>query len=46
MAPDIQEREIDLLIPIWHFMDLSPQGRGSWYAILDYLEAAMSPELN
>jgi predicted dithiol-disulfide oxidoreductase (DUF899 family) len=28
MAPDIQERGIDLLTPIWHFMDLTPQGRG------------------
>ena len=36
MAPDIQERGIDLLTPIWHFMDLTPQGRGSWYASLDY----------
>jgi predicted dithiol-disulfide oxidoreductase (DUF899 family) len=36
MAPDIQERGIDLLTPVWHFMDLTPQGRGSWYASLDY----------
>jgi predicted dithiol-disulfide oxidoreductase (DUF899 family) len=36
MAPDIQERGIDLLAPIWHFMDLTPQGRGDWYAKLDY----------
>jgi predicted dithiol-disulfide oxidoreductase (DUF899 family) len=36
MAPDIQERGIDLLTPIWHFMDLTPEGRGSWYASLDY----------
>jgi len=36
MAPDIQERGIDLLSPIWHFMDLTPQGRGSWYASLAY----------
>jgi predicted dithiol-disulfide oxidoreductase (DUF899 family) len=36
MGPDIQERGIDLLAPIWHFMDLTPQGRGSWYASLDY----------
>ena len=36
MAPDIPERGIDLLIPIWHFMDLTPQGRGSWYASLAY----------
>lgn len=36
MAPDIQERGIDLLTPIWHFMDLTPQGRGSWYASIAY----------
>ena len=36
MAPDIQERGIDLLTPMWHFLDLTPQGRGSWYASLDY----------
>lgn len=36
MGPDIKERGIDLLTPIWHFLDLTPQGRGSWYAGLDY----------
>ena len=36
MAPDIQQRGIDLLAPIWHFMDLTAQGRGDWYANLDY----------
>jgi len=36
MAPDIQQRGIDLLSPHWHFMDLTPQGRGDWYAKLDY----------
>jgi predicted dithiol-disulfide oxidoreductase (DUF899 family) len=36
MGPDIQERGIDLLTPIWHFMDLTPQGRGNWYASLEY----------
>ncbi|HEY7097419.1 MAG TPA: DUF899 family protein [Terriglobales bacterium] len=36
MAPDIPERGIDLLTPIWHFMDLTPQGRGDWYASLAY----------
>src|ERR1700756_607677 len=36
MAPDIEERGIDLLAPIWHFMDLTPQGRGNWYTSLDY----------
>ena len=36
MGPDIRERGIDLLNPIWHFMDLTPQGRGNWYASLAY----------
>ena len=36
MAPDLTERGIDLLAPIWHFMDLTPQGRGNWYASLSY----------
>lgn len=36
MASDIQERGIDLLNPIWHFMDLTPRGRGSWYPSLAY----------
>jgi predicted dithiol-disulfide oxidoreductase (DUF899 family) len=36
MAPDIKERGIDLLSPIWHFLDLTPQGRGNWSASLAY----------
>ncbi len=36
MAPDIAQRGIDLLAPIWHFMDLTPQGRGKWFASLAY----------
>jgi predicted dithiol-disulfide oxidoreductase (DUF899 family) len=32
----VLERGIDLLTPIWHFLDLTPQGPGSWYASLDY----------
>jgi predicted dithiol-disulfide oxidoreductase (DUF899 family) len=36
MGPDIRERGIDLLNPIWHFMDLTAQGRGNWYAGLAY----------
>ena len=30
MAADIPERGIELLAPIWHFMDLTPQGRADW----------------
>lgn len=36
MAPDIDERGLDLLFPIWNVLDLTPAGRGSWYAGLDY----------
>jgi len=36
MSPEIKERGIDLLTPIWNFMDLTPQGRGNWYASLAY----------
>ncbi|HKF24437.1 MAG TPA: DUF899 family protein, partial [Candidatus Acidoferrum sp.] len=36
MASDIPERGIDLLAPVWHFMDLTPEGRGNWYASLAY----------
>lgn len=36
LADDITERGIDELNPIWNFLDLTPQGRGSWYASLDY----------
>ena len=36
LAPDIRERGIDELNPIWNFLDLTPQGRGDFYAKLDY----------
>jgi predicted dithiol-disulfide oxidoreductase (DUF899 family) len=36
MSPEIKERGIDLLTPTWHFLDLTPQGRGNWYTSLDY----------
>jgi predicted dithiol-disulfide oxidoreductase (DUF899 family) len=36
MSDDIDQRGIDLLVPVWHFLDLTPQGRGDWYAGLDY----------
>ena len=40
MARDIQERGIDLLSPIWNILDLTPQGRGDWYAKLEYPKQA------
>ena len=36
MSPEIKERGIDLLSPIWHVLDLTPPGRGHWYAKLQY----------
>jgi predicted dithiol-disulfide oxidoreductase (DUF899 family) len=36
LAHDIQERGIDALTPIWNVLDLTPQGRGTFYASLDY----------
>jgi predicted dithiol-disulfide oxidoreductase (DUF899 family) len=36
MDSEIQERGIDLLSPIWHMLDLTPQGRGDWYTKLEY----------
>lgn len=40
MAPDIKERGIDLMASMWHFLDLTPQGRGDWSASLDYGQKA------
>lgn len=36
LAENIKERGIDELTPIFNMLDLTPQGRGSWYASLDY----------
>ena len=33
---DMNERGIDLLQPVYNMLDLTPQGRGSWYASLEY----------
>jgi predicted dithiol-disulfide oxidoreductase (DUF899 family) len=41
MSQDIKERGIDLLAPVWHFLDLTPKGRGKWSASLSY-----SPKAN
>ncbi len=40
MSPEIKERGIDLMSPIWHVLDLTPQGRGNWYAKLEYPAAS------
>jgi len=36
LAEDIKERGIDELNPVWNVLDLTPQGRGTFYASLDY----------
>src|SRR5262245_29336478 len=36
MAEDVKERGIDLLTPVYNLLDLTPQGRGDWYAQLVY----------
>ena len=36
MSPEIKERGIDLMSPIWHVLDLTPNGRGNWYSELEY----------
>lgn len=33
---DMNERGIDLLQPVYNMLDLTPHGRGTWYASLDY----------
>jgi len=33
---DVNERGIDLVQPVYNMLDLTPQGRGSWYASLNY----------
>jgi len=32
----IKERGLDLLCPVYNVLDLTPQGRGDWYASFDY----------
>ena len=36
LDPEIKERGIDELNPIWNILDLTPQGRGKFYTSLDY----------
>jgi predicted dithiol-disulfide oxidoreductase (DUF899 family) len=36
MSKDIRERGLDLLCPVYNILDLTPQGRGDWYASFDY----------
>jgi predicted dithiol-disulfide oxidoreductase (DUF899 family) len=36
MSPEIKERGLDLLNPIWNVLDLTPHGRGDFYTSLAY----------
>ncbi len=36
MAEDIKQRGLDLLCPVYNILDLTPQGRGDWYASFNY----------
>ena len=36
MADDRRERGIDLLSPVWHLLELTPNGRADWYPSLSY----------
>jgi predicted dithiol-disulfide oxidoreductase (DUF899 family) len=36
IAPEIKERGIDLITPVWNLLDLIPEGRGEWYPSLAY----------
>lgn len=35
-AETVYERGIDALCAVWNILDLTPQGRGAWYASLSY----------
>jgi predicted dithiol-disulfide oxidoreductase (DUF899 family) len=36
LDPEVKERGIDEMSPIWNVLDLTPQGRGKFYTSLDY----------
>jgi predicted dithiol-disulfide oxidoreductase (DUF899 family) len=36
LADNRRERGIDLLTPVWHLLDLTPEGRPDWYPSLNY----------
>ena len=40
LASEMKERGIDELVPIWNILDLTRQGRGEFYAKLEYPQAA------
>jgi predicted dithiol-disulfide oxidoreductase (DUF899 family) len=36
LGEDVNERGIDRLTPVYNMLDITPQGRGDWYADLSY----------
>ena len=36
LSDHVQERGLDLLCPVYNILDLTPHGRGDWYADLSY----------
>ena len=44
LAEDINERGIDRLTPVFNMLDLTPQGRGDWYADLSYQRSYGAPD--
>lgn len=36
MSEEVKERGIDLLTPVYNMLDVTPRGRGTWYAGLNY----------
>jgi predicted dithiol-disulfide oxidoreductase (DUF899 family) len=36
LAKEVKERGLDLLSPVYNMLDLTPQGRGDWYASFNY----------
>jgi predicted dithiol-disulfide oxidoreductase (DUF899 family) len=45
--PFAKGRGLDLLCPVYHVLDLTPQGRSDWYADLSYgtrVRFAQSPD--
>jgi predicted dithiol-disulfide oxidoreductase (DUF899 family) len=35
-SQEVKERGLDMLFPVYNVLDLTPEGRGDWYASFDY----------
>jgi predicted dithiol-disulfide oxidoreductase (DUF899 family) len=45
LGEDVKERGIDELNPIWNILDLTPQGRGTFYTSLEYGTGTQAKQL-